>query len=81
MANIKFRKRDLSEHYDDSDKDETFKPSVKDNNSTDTYYSANLSETEKQDQKFNKKNYQNILQLLKEKKAKQCKENMSSNIK
>ena len=37
------------EQLDDSDKGETLKPSARDNNSTDTEYSSNLSDTKKQD--------------------------------
>lgn len=43
------------EQFEDSDKDKTFKPSAKDNNSTDTEYSSNLSDMEKHDLNINKK--------------------------
>ena len=71
MANIKFRKRlYLTTSY--SDKDETFKPSAGDNNSTDTEYSSNLSDTEKQNRNMKKallKDFKDVNQ--KEAKAKQ----------
>ena len=55
LANIKFRKKViLEQQQDDSDKDETFKPLARDNNSTDTEYSSNLSDTEKQDRNMKK---------------------------
>ena len=54
LVNIKFRKKVILEQEEDSDKDETFKPSARDNNSTDTEYSSNLSDTEKQDRNMKK---------------------------
>ena len=47
LANIKFRKKYILEQQDDSDRNETFKPSARDNNSTDTEYSSNLSDTDR----------------------------------
>lgn len=44
----------MLEQHDESDRDETFKPSARDNNSTDTEYSSNLSDTEKQDRNMKK---------------------------
>ena len=49
LVNIDFRKKYILEQLDDSDKDETFKPSTRDNKSIDTEYSSHLSDTEKQD--------------------------------
>ena len=61
LANIKFRKYSTyGEQFDDSDKDETFKPSAKDNNSTDTEYSSNLSDMERYDRKINKKLFEDF---------------------
>ena len=55
LANIKFRKRVILEQQDDSDKDETCKPSARGNKTTDTEYSSSLSDTQKQDRNMKKK--------------------------
>ena len=53
--NIKFRKKVRLEQEEDSDKGETFMPLARDSNSTDTEYSSNLSDTEKQDRNMKKR--------------------------
>ena len=67
LANIKFRKKVILEQQDDCDKDETFKPSARDNNSTDTEYKSNLSDTEKQDQNMIKALLKNLKMLTRKK--------------
>ena len=54
LVNIKFRKKVILEQEGDSDKGETFMPSARYSNSTDTEYSSNLSDTEKQDRNMKK---------------------------
>ena len=54
LADIKYRNKMTLEQHDDSDNDKTFKPSARDNNSTDTEYSSYLSDAEKMDRHMKK---------------------------
>ena len=54
LADIKYRNKMTLEQHDGSDNDKTFKPSARDNNSTDTEYSSYLSDAEKMDRNMKK---------------------------